>query len=71
MYSYLQDRFQRVKYKGVFSERRPITSGVPQGSLLGPYLFVIYCHDLRPAHEDTFMLQYADDICQVINVKNK
>ena len=63
--SYLTDRQQRVKIGNVFSSTLPVTSGAPQGSLLGPFLFVLYCHDVKPANDCTSLFMYADDICEV------
>jgi hypothetical protein len=44
--SFLTGRSQRVKISGILSESKPLISGVPQGSVLGPILFAIYVNDL-------------------------
>ena len=69
--NYLKDRSQQIRVNGVLSTFRQVTSGVPQGSLLGPYLFVLYCFDHTPKCDDTLILQYADDVYQVVPVKNR
>ncbi len=58
--SHLQGRHQCVQFKGTMSETRPVTHGVPQGSILGPLLFIIFMNDL-PVYVNSDFDMYADD----------
>ena len=58
--SYLQGREQCVQFKGKMSESKPVTHGVPQGSILGPLLFITFMNDL-PLHINSTLDMYADD----------
>jgi hypothetical protein len=58
--SYLSERKQRVKIDGQSSDWMQIEAGVPQGSVLGPLLFLIYINDItRDLQSSNFL--YADD----------
>ena len=59
--SYLSGRKQRTKVNNSFSNWSEITSGVPQGSILGPLLFNIYLNDIFLFVDENCLANYADD----------
>ena len=59
--SYLSNRQQKVSINGESSNWLPITCGVPQGSILGPLLFLIYINDMQLSVEHSTIYHFADD----------
>ncbi|MEL7309549.1 MAG: reverse transcriptase domain-containing protein, partial [Pseudomonadota bacterium] len=60
--SFLSNRFQRVCLDGNVSDWSAVTSGVPQGSVLGPLLFCLVVDSLSPIFPNSSILKYADDV---------
>ena len=59
--SYLTNRQQYVELDGISSELKPLFTGVPQGSILGPLLFLIYINDIPQSSQHFKYILYADD----------
>ena len=59
--AFLCDRRQRVVINGTASDWAPVLSGVPQGSILGPLLFILYINDL-PNNLQCNIKMFADDV---------
>lgn len=61
-HSYLMDRHQIVEIGGEKSNPIRATSGVPQGSHIGPWLFLIFIDDITKVIQNSYVLLFADDI---------
>lgn len=59
--SYLEHRTQRCSVNGALSNTRVLSCGVPQGTILGPLLFLLYINDLPNCFEKSSARMYADD----------
>lgn len=59
--NYLSDRFQSTYVNNSLSSKLPITCGVPQGSTLGPLLFILYINDMPLFVQGASVRLYADD----------
>ena len=70
MLSFLTKRFQRVVANGSYSDLAPVTSGVPQGSVLGPLLFLLYFNVLTTITKVCKLNLFADDILLYFRVKS-
>jgi len=60
--SFLTSRRQRVFLNGSFSAWSDVSSGVPQGSILGPILFCLAVNNLSPVCSNSVFIKYADDV---------
>ena len=67
--SCLNDRTQFVSVNGFNSDYKTVKYGVPQGSVLGPLLFLIFINDLNIAIKNSETFHFADDTC-LLNIKD-
>jgi hypothetical protein len=68
---YLRDREQKTTAEGSTSELSPVISGVPQGSILGPLLFILYVNDMADIiHPGCKLALYADDAKVYCTIKD-
>ena len=65
--TYLSHRTQCVKIGGSTSKHAPITRGVPQGSVLGPLLFLIYINNIQKSDSDASFHLFAHDVEAKVN----
>ena len=68
--SYLKNRQQYVSFQGTQSSVLEIDCGVPQGSVLGPLLFLIYMNDLPSCLKHSEVILFADDATLYASSKN-
>ena len=74
--NYLTNRKQYVKFNDIKSNLLQIKTGVPQGSILGPLLFIIYVNDFSKASTIFDFICYADDttlfctLSKLVNAQN-
>ena len=64
--SYLSNRKQVVKINDTTSDELTITCGVPQGTILGPILFILYINDLFEILSQGELISFADDTCLIV-----
>ncbi len=70
MKSYLKDRYQYVQLNNVKSNKLKVTCGVPQGSVLGPKLFILYINDICNVSKLLKCVLFADDTPLYCSGKN-
>ena len=67
--SFIENRKHHVSINGVLSPNIEIKCGVPQGSTLGPLLFLLYINDFRFSLQNSLSSHFADDTCIVFSAK--
>jgi NADPH-dependent 7-cyano-7-deazaguanine reductase QueF len=64
--SYLSNRFQKVNFRGSYSKCLKVNNGVPQGTTLGPLLFLLYYNDVVNFVKHCHCKLFADDTCYLL-----
>jgi hypothetical protein len=68
--NYLSNRQQKVRINNKYSKYRTVNTGIPQGTILGPLLFIIYINDMLFSIPEESILSYADDTAIIVTGKN-
>ena len=68
--NYLTNRKQKTKLKNIESNLKDITTGVPQGSTLGPLLFLIFINDMPSIAKEAAFTLFADDAVLILHGRN-
>ena len=66
--SFISNRTQFVLVNGCVSESVPVLSGVPQGTVLGPILFLLYINDVVECFDDGITIKLFADDCKIYNI---
>jgi hypothetical protein len=68
--AFLSNRCQQTKVESSYSPMGPVSSGIPQGSVLGPILFLIYINDITSIVKNSYVKLFADDSKLYIRVSS-
>ena len=71
LHNFLQDRTQQILVNNTLSKSSPITSGVPQGTVLGPLMFLVLIDSLGDTEIDALLTAFADDSKVTLPINNE